>query len=89
MKYYIPTSNLNIDNILQSECILPPTHYSQRISGYKSFEQIEELRPFSSIVLFDHPVQFVINDMGRYNFPILIEIEDESLLSNKKGQFDL
>lgn len=77
MKYYIPTSNLNIDNILQSECILPPTHYSQRISGYKSFEQIEELRPFSSIVLFDHPVQFVINDMGRYNFPILIEIEDE------------
>lgn len=77
MKYYIPTSNINLDNILQSECILPPTHYSQKISGYNSFEQIEQLRSFSSIVLFDYPVHFTINDTGRYNFPILIEIEDE------------
>lgn len=77
MKYYIPTSNINLDNILQSECILPPTHYNQRISGYNSFEQIEQLRSFSSIVLFDYPVHFTINDTGRYNFPILIEIEDE------------
>lgn len=77
MKYYIPTSNINLDNILQSECILPPTHYSQRISGYNSFEQIEQLRSFSSIALFDYPVHFTINDTGRYNFPILIEIEDE------------
>lgn len=77
MKYYIPTSNINLDNILQSECILPPTHYNQRISGYKSFEQIEQLRSFSSIILFDYPVHFTINDIGRYNFPILIEIEDE------------
>lgn len=77
MKFYIPTSNINLDNILQSECILPPNHYSQRISGYKSFEQIEELRSFSSIVLFEHPIQFNIVDTGRYNFPILIEVEDE------------
>lgn len=77
MKYYIPTSNINLDNILQSECILPPTHYNQRISGYNSFEQIEQLRSFGSIVLFDYPVHFTINDTGRYNFPILIEIEDE------------
>ena len=77
MKYYIPTSNINLDNILQSECILPPTHYNQRISGYNSFEQIEQLRSFSSIILFDYPVHFTINDIGRYNFPILIEIEDE------------
>lgn len=77
MKYYIPTSNINLDNILQSECILPPTHYSQRISGYNSFEQIEQLRSFGTIVLFDYPVYFTINDTGRYNFPILIEIEDE------------
>ena len=77
MKYYIPTSSLNIDNILQSECILPPIHYSQRISGYNSFEQIEEFRSFSSIILFDFPVDFTIDDIGRYNFPILLEIEDE------------
>jgi hypothetical protein len=82
MKYYIPSSNLNLDNLLQSECILPPGHYAQRISGYKSFEQIEELRAFNSLVLFANPIQFSITDTGRYNFPILIEIEDEGQCSD-------
>jgi len=77
MKLYIPTSNLNLDNILQSECILPIMHYSKRCSGYQNFEQIEELRPFQGIVLFKYPVSFTINDSGRYNFPMLIEIEDD------------
>ncbi|MBR5653297.1 MAG: hypothetical protein IKX22_04380 [Prevotella sp.] len=78
MKFYIPTSNLNLDNILQSECILPFSHYSRRCSGYNSFEQIEELRSFDAIVLFKYPVQFQINDTGRYNFPMLIELEDDN-----------
>lgn len=77
MKFYIPTSNLNLDNILQSECILPYSHYSHRCSGYNSFEQIEELRSFDAIVLFKYPVQFQIDDTGRYNYPMLIEIEDD------------
>ena len=77
MKYYIPTSNLNLDNILQSECILPISHYAQRCSGYKNFEQIEESRSTAGIVLFNHPVVFSINDPGRYNYPILIEFEDD------------
>jgi len=76
MKFYIPTSNLNLDNILQSECILPISHYAQRCSGYNTYEQIEELRSFGNIVLFKYPIQFRINDTGRYNFPVLIEIED-------------
>ena len=82
MKFYIPTSNLNLDNILQSECILPPVHYSQRCSGYKLFEQIVELRSFDTIVLFKYPIQFQIHDTGRYNFPILIELEDDKQTSD-------
>ena len=78
MKFYIATSNLNLDNILQSECILPPIHYSRRCSGYKTYEQLDELRFIESIVLFKYPVRFNINDMGRYNFPMLIEFEDDS-----------
>ena len=78
MKFYIATSNLNLDNILQSECILPPIHYSHRCSGYKTYEQIDVLRSIESIVLFKYPVRFYINDMGRYNFPMLIEFEDDS-----------
>ena len=77
MKFYIPTSSLNMDNLLQSECILPISHYGQRLSGYKLYEQIEELRPFNAIVLFKYPVQFTINDVGRYNYPVLIEFEDD------------
>lgn len=77
MKFYIPTSNLNLDNILQSECILPYSHYSHRCSGFKTFEQIDELRSYEAIVLFKYPVQFLINDTGRYNFPMLIELEDD------------
>lgn len=77
MKFYIPTSNLNLDNILQSECILPFSHYSHRCSGYNTYEQIDELRSFDAIVLFKYPVQFQINDTGRYNFPLLIELEDD------------
>lgn len=78
MKFYIPTSSLNMDNILQSECILPISHYAQRLSGYKSYEQIDELRPFNAIVLFKYPVKFSINDSGRYNYPVLIELEDDA-----------
>ena len=78
MKLYIPTSSLNMDNLLQSECILPISHYAQRLTGYKSYEQIEELRPFNAIVLFKYPVQFTINDVGRYNYPMLIEFDDDA-----------
>ena len=78
MKYYIPTSSLNIDNILQSESILPISHYDQRVTGFNSFEQLEELRQQTCIVLFKFPVEFIINDTGRYNFPILIELEDDN-----------
>ena len=77
MKFYIPTSSLNMDNLLQSECILPMSHYAQRLTGYKFYEQIEELLPFDAIVLFKYPVQFTINDVGRYNYPVLIEFEDD------------
>lgn len=78
MKLYIPTSSLNIDNLLQSECILPIPHYTQRLTGYKSYEQIDELRSFNAIVLFKYPVHFTINDAGRYNYPVLIEFEDDA-----------
>lgn len=84
MKYYIPISNLNLDNILQSECILPMTHYAQRCSGYKTFERLEEFRMFDNIILFKYPVQFQINETDRYNYPVLIELEDDKQTSDLK-----
>lgn len=84
MKYYIPISNLNLDNILQSECILPMTHYAQRCSGYKTFERLEEFRMFDNIILFKYPVQFQINETDRYNYPVLIELSDDKQTSDLK-----
>lgn len=89
MKYYIPTSSLNLDNILQAECISPESFYAQRLSGYRHFEQLDELRPFRQIILFSSPISFTINDPNRYNYPVLIEFEgtnqDQDFISAEEG----
>ncbi|WP_336617505.1 hypothetical protein [Bacteroides acidifaciens] len=89
MKYYIPTSSLNLDNILQAECISPESFYAQRLSGYRHFEQLDELRPFRQIILFSSPISFTINDPDRYNYPVLIEFEgtnqDQDFISAEEG----
>ncbi len=82
MKYYIPISSLNLDNILQAESISPSSFYARRKTGYNDFEVITEFRGINKIVLFECPVCFSINDPNRYNFPVLIEIEDEQQLCN-------
>ena len=89
MKYYIPTSSLNLDNILQAECISPESFYAQRLSGYRYLEQLDNLRSFRQIVLFKSPISFTINDPDRYNYPILIEFEgtnqDQNFVSAEEG----
>ena len=53
MKLYIPTTTLNIDNILSTECIAPLSFYKEREYGYNQFYKIACM-PYqkSSIVLF-------------------------------------
>ena len=92
MKYYIPTSSLNLDNILQAECISPLSFYAKRKTGYKSIELIDEVKQSNHVVLLDYPVCFSIEDSKRYNYPLLIEIEDDPQLQdinniNKKGMY--
>lgn len=81
MNYYIPTSSLNLDNILQAESISPFSFYAERISGYRHFEIIQELKGIDRIVLFQFPVSFSINDPNRYNYPLLIEVNDDNQLA--------
>lgn len=82
MKYYIPTSSLNLDHILQSESIAPTPFYSAQAYGQHSFEVIPPLRDTNALILFDHPVSFTLRDRSRLNYPILIEIHDPSQLSD-------
>ena len=89
MKYYIPTSSLNLDNILQAECISPESFYAQRLSGYRNLEQLDQLRSFRQILLFNSPISFTINDPDRYNYPVLIEFDgsnqDQDFVSVEEG----
>lgn len=86
MKYYIPTSSLNLDNILQAECISPSPYYLSRHTGYKNIEVIQELKGIKRIVLFQYPVHFTIDDPNRYNYPLLIEVEDDYQLQGDSFQ---
>lgn len=85
MKYYIPTSSLNLDNILQSESISPFSFYAIRKTGYKTIEVLHEFKGINNkLLLFQYPIRFTIEDPNRYNFPLLIEVEDEKQLVEQK-----
>ena len=85
MKYYIPTSSLNLDNILQSESISPSSFYAMRKTGYKTIEVLCEFKGINNkLLLFRYPIRFTIEDPNRYNFPLLIEVEDENQLTENK-----
>lgn len=75
MKYYIPTSTLNISNILSSGSISPYSFYVKRQFGIQSFEPIKECERFKDqIVLFrKYPLFSIVSDKESY--PVCIEIE--------------
>jgi hypothetical protein len=77
MKYYIPTSSLNIDNILSSESIAPENFYSQRTYGYKSFEIINGINYHNSIILLSEILFFGTDDNDDENYPMIVEVDSD------------
>lgn len=67
---------------MQSESISPAPYYPIRNNGFRSIELIDQVRSFENIIMFSYPVRFVRTDMNRYNFPILIEFEDDVQLKD-------
>jgi len=51
MKYYIPTSTLNVSNILSSGSISPYSYYGKRQFGIKTFEPIKECEKFKDQII--------------------------------------
>lgn len=82
MKYYIPTSTLNISNILSSGSISPYSFYVKRQFGIKSFEPIKECERFKDqIVLFrKYPLFSIVSDKESYPVCIEIEIPDNMVI---------
>ena len=87
MKYYIPTSTLNVSNILSSGSISPYSYYGKRQFGIKTFEPIKECERFrDQIILFrKYPLFSIISDKESY--PMCIEIEiPENLVAQSNIQ---
>lgn len=83
MKYYIPLSSLNVDNVLSSESISPISFYKARDFGYRTFEQLSEISLMNDILLVSELPSFSIKDSERDNYPTILEIEDDLQLKNK------
>lgn len=84
MKYYIPTSTLNISNILSSGSISPYSFYVKRQFGIKSFEPIKECERFKDqIVLFrKYPLFSIVSDKESYPVCIEIDIPDDLVVQS-------
>lgn len=80
MKYYIPTTTLNIDNLLSTESILPQASYAKRMFKPKSFESIPHMVNNNVIILFSKAPSFTLVENETEQYPIVLEIEDEQQL---------
>ena len=77
MKYYIPTSSLNVESILSTETISPISYYSARPFGSKFFQGIQEIKMDSFLYLFSKVPLFSIFDSEVEQYAIALEIDDD------------
>lgn len=75
---------MNIDNILSSESISPYSFYSKRDFGYRTFQKIDHISIDNSIVLFSELPFLEIRDLENENYPMVIEIDDDFQLEEKR-----
>lgn len=75
MKYYIPTSSLNFNNILSSESISPSSFYGKRGFGYSRWTEVEENNVSDVILLYDKPFVFERPISDTEDHPMLVELE--------------
>ena len=90
MKLYIPTCTLNLNNILSTESISPPSFYPQRKFGIKRFEKIKAGDVDHLIVLYSALPSYELQAQGLDNYPMVIEVETATLATAPRlcGQKD-
>lgn len=74
MKYYIPTSSLNFNNILSTESLSPKSFYERREFGYSRWFSVEENSIEYLTLLYDTPHMFERPKSDIEDHPMLIEI---------------
>lgn len=77
MKYYIPTSSLNFNNILSTESLSPKSFYERRGFGYSRWFSVEENSIEHLTLLYDKPHMFERPQSDIEDHPMLIELDVE------------
>ena len=75
MKYYIPTSSLNFNNILSTESLSPKSFYERRGFGYSRWFSVEENSIEHLTLLYDEPHMFERPQSDIEDHPMLIEVD--------------
>lgn len=74
MKYYIPTTTLNFNNILSSESVSPCIFFQKRGFGYSRWFKIPENEQNNSIILYDSLSRLERGESDLEDHPMIIEI---------------
>lgn len=82
MKYYIPTTTLNVDNILSTESISPQASYAKRKFKPNYFERIPCIGYDNVILLFSEVPSYGLNEDEIEQYPIVIEFEDDQQMQD-------
>ena len=75
MRYYIPTTILNIGNILSSDSISPESFYYRRGFGNPHWYNVEENCIPNVLLLYKYPFKFIRPDSELEDRPVLIAID--------------
>lgn len=88
MKYYIPTSSLNFNNILSTESLSPKAFYDKRGFGYSRWFTVEENCIEHITLLYGTPHMFERPISDIEDHPMLLEIDtDETFPQLAEGIF--
>lgn len=79
MKYYIPTTTLNFNNILSSESVSPYIFFQKRGFGYSRWFVIPENEQNNCIVLYDSFSYLERGDSELEDHPMVIEINTNEI----------
>lgn len=84
MKYYYPTSSLNFDSIISSLGILPEFLYDgSSVVGFSRYIKSCVDVSRNVITFYSKPVSWNIASQETIDYPMLVEIDDESALMNR------
>lgn len=88
MKYYIPTSSLNFNNILSTESLSPKAFYDKRGFGYSRWFTVEENCIEHLTLLYGEPHMFERPMSDIEDHPMVLEIDlDEEFPQIVEGVF--